>query len=129
MKLLTTLTMTLMMVWAVNAQRVEVLRWPSQATAPAIKLGAEFTAGLPLFRAGLARLPESAVVALCLSQPSLLGLTPAEAVQLQKLTTDYYTRIQADAWCRGAPSALPYCSPNFESTPQYGLSRLLFPPH
>ncbi len=62
------------------AAEVRVLEWESRSTAtPVTGLGREAEAWLPSFRLALATLPESASVALALSQPALLGLPPDQA--------------------------------------------------
>ncbi|MBN8419059.1 MAG: alpha/beta hydrolase [Verrucomicrobia bacterium] len=75
---------------------------PPQFSRPA----ADF---LPMFRLALTTLPESAIVALALSQPAMLGLTPVQAAMMRPLVAERYALIaKSPAYC-GVASALPYC--------------------
>jgi hypothetical protein len=92
-----------------QAQKIEQVTWQTAHTAPPVTLHGSTKEWLPMFRMGLASLPESSVVALCLSQPQLLGLNAKEAATLQKLTAERYALMVKDAVFQKAPSALPYC--------------------
>jgi len=75
---------------------------PPQFSRPA----ADF---LPMFRLALTTLPESAIVALALSQPAMLGLTPAQAAMMRPLVAERYALIAKSPAYSGVGSALPYC--------------------
>lgn len=78
-----------------------------------------------MFRLALNTLPESAIVALALSQPSLLGLTPAQAAKMRPLVAERYTQISSSSAYSGVESALPYCFA--EKRPQEGLALVHVP--
>ena len=65
---------------------------PPQFTRPS----ADF---LPAFRMALTALPESAIVALALSQPALLGLTNAQAGAMRPLVAERYASAGGGALC------------------------------
>ena len=91
---------------------------PPQFTRPA----ADF---LPMFRLALATVPESAIVTLALSQPTLLGLTPAQAGMMRPLVAERYALIAKSPVYSGVSSALPYCFA--EKRPQEGLALVHLP--
>ena len=92
------------------AAEVKILDWESRSTATPVKeLGREADAWLPTFRLALETLPESAIVALALSQPALLGLPPDQAKGLLPLVSRRYEAIAVDTVYARVPSALPYC--------------------
>jgi predicted esterase len=91
---------------------------PPQFTRPA----ADF---LPMFRLALNTLPESAIVALALSQPALLGLTPAQAGMMRPLVAERYALIAKSPVYSSVTSALPYCFA--EKRPQEGLALVHVP--
>lgn len=64
---------------------------------------------LPSFRVAIEWLPESSIVALALSQPSLLGLTQEQSARLQPLVAKRYSLISGSPCYSNAPSAVPYC--------------------
>ncbi len=112
-------------VWAVRADEVIRVTWktthaaaPPQFTRPS----ADF---LPMFRLALATLPESAIVTLALSQPALLGLTPAQAGLMRPLVAERYASIAKSPVYTGVASALPYCFA--EKSPQEGLALVHVP--
>jgi hypothetical protein len=108
-----------------DAQEVIRVTWPTKhASKPAVlqKPAADL---LPAFRAALAILPESNIVAIALSQPAFLGLTEPEAVRLRQLCAERYGLIQKDAIFRKALSALLYCYS--EQTPTQGLASVYRP--
>jgi hypothetical protein len=80
---------------------------------------------LPAFRIGLASLPEASVVALCLSQPQIVGLNAEDGRVLQTLTSERYVAMSKEVLFRGAPSALPYCFA--ETRPTDGLATVHVP--
>ncbi|MDB6005053.1 MAG: hypothetical protein JWR15_2040 [Prosthecobacter sp.] len=91
---------------------------PPQFTRPA----ADF---LPAFRLALTALPESAIVALALSQPALLGLTNAQAATMRPLVAERYALIAKSPVYSSVTSALPYCFA--EKHPQEGLALVHVP--
>lgn len=93
-----------------TAAEVRILEWESRFTAaPVTGLGREAEAWLPTFRLALETLPESAIVALALSQPAVLGLPPDQANGLLPLVTRRYEAMAVDPVYARVPSALPYC--------------------
>lgn len=91
---------------------------PPQFTRPT----ADF---LPAFRLALTALPESAIVALALSQPTLLGLTNAQATTMRPLVAERYALIAKSPVYSSVTSALPYCFA--EQRPQEGLALVHVP--
>ncbi|WP_395737395.1 alpha/beta fold hydrolase [Prosthecobacter sp.] len=75
---------------------------PAQFTPPASDV-------LPAFRMALTALPESAIVALALSQPAVLGLTNEQAATMRPLVAARYELIAQSPVYSGVGSALPYC--------------------
>lgn len=92
------------------AAEVRVVEWESRSTAaPVTGLGREAEAWLPTFRLALETLPESAIVALALSEPAMLGLPPDQADELLPLVSRRYEMMAVDPVYARVPSALPYC--------------------
>lgn len=92
------------------AAEVRILEWETRSTAaPVTGLGREAEAWLPTFRLALETLPESAIVALALSQPALLGLPADQANGLLPLVSRRYEAIAVDPVYARVPSALPHC--------------------
>jgi pimeloyl-ACP methyl ester carboxylesterase len=110
---------------SLTAQKVVQVRWESRHTAPPVKLSGSSDEWLPAFRMALLTLPEAAIVALCLSQPQMLGLPEKDAEKLQRLTTQRYKLISADPVFQRVPTALPYCYS--ESKPSQGLATVYLP--
>jgi len=99
--------------------------WPTNSGAPPVQLESNASQLLPAFRLALTTLPEASIVSLALSQPPLLGLTPAQAATLQPLTAQRYRLMAESALYSQAPSALPYC---FSSEkPKNGLATVYVP--
>lgn len=107
------------------AQKVMQVRWESAHTSPPIKLGGPAGDWLPAFRMALQTLPESAIVALSLSQPQILGLSAKDAKKLQRLTAERYAMMAGDSLFQRVPTALPYCYS--ESRPKEGLATVYVP--
>lgn len=80
---------------------------------------------LPMFRLALNTLPDSAIVTLALSQPAMLGLTPAQAATMRPLVAERYALIAKSPVYSGVASALPYCFA--EKRPQEGLALVHLP--
>ena len=80
---------------------------------------------LPAFRAGLALLPESAIISMALSQPKILGLPPEDSRKLGPLIAAQYELIATDTELSAARSHLAYCFS--ASRPTHGLARLSYP--
>lgn len=78
-----------------------------------------------MFRLALNTLPESAIVTLALSQPAMLGLTPAHAATMRPLVAERYALIATSPAYSGVASALPYCFA--EKRPQEGLALVHLP--
>lgn len=106
-------------------QQIIQVRWPTTQAAPPVALNQGAREWLPAFRLALTSLPEASIVALCLSQPQMLGLAQEDGQVLQKLTTDQYALMGRDALFQGVPSALPYCFS--ESRPAGGLATVYVP--
>jgi predicted esterase len=85
------------------------VRWPTTHAAPPVTLQGNAKDLMPAFRIGLASLPESSVVAACLTQPQMLGLNAKDGRTLQDLTAERYAVMAKDALFQSAPSALGYC--------------------
>jgi predicted esterase len=96
-------------VQSVLIAEVASLSWDTKVAAPVQTLPGDAPQLLPAFRMSLSMLPESAVVNLALSQPSLLGLTEAQAVGLAPRVAKEYERIASSPAFSKIPSQLPYC--------------------
>jgi hypothetical protein len=108
-----------------HAQKVIQLKWPATQAAPPVKLEGAAKDWLPMFRLGLTHLPEASVVAICLSQPQMLGLSAKDGQTLQTLSMERYAAMAKNPVFRTAPSALPYCFA--ESRPTEGLATVHVP--
>src|SRR5688572_729769 len=108
-----------------GAQEVFEVNWPTRSASKPATLAPAAAAYLPAFRTALAILPEPNIVALALSQPAFLGLTPTDAQALQSQVGERYRRIGTDSVFRSAPSALPYCFA--EGTPTNGFALIYRP--
>lgn len=111
-------------VHGLNAQEVLRLDWPTRHAAPPDS-SPEAALYLPVLRASVARLPESNVVSLALTQSSALGLSEADAAKLNTLVSRRYAAIAASAVFKAVPSALGYCLS--ETRPARGLALLYRP--
>jgi hypothetical protein len=107
------------------AQQVMQVRWVSAHTSAPVKLGGSAGDWLPAFRLALQTLPEAAIVSLSLSQPQMLGLSPGDAANLQRLSAERYKLMTGDAVFQQAPTALPYCYS--ETKPNEGLATVYLP--
>jgi predicted esterase len=106
------------------AELVQV-SWPTQHAAPVAKLEPTLQQWLPAFQLALDRAPESAIVSLALSQPTLLGLNLDQAKTLQPLVKLAYEKMAQSEIYGKANSALPY---NFSSVrPTLGLASVYLP--
>jgi hypothetical protein len=101
------------------------VRWATVHAVPPVAFSGAAKDLLPAFRLGLASLPESSIVALCLSQPQVLGLSAEDARVLQGLTLDRYAIMAKEALFQTAPSALLYCFA--EAKPAEGLATVHVP--
>jgi pimeloyl-ACP methyl ester carboxylesterase len=114
--------------WLANslpAQSVTPLTWPTRHAAPPASDTPEVAPYLPLLRASIGRLPESALVNLALMQSSALGLSDADARQLSELVTRRYAAIAASPVFKNIPSSLGYCLS--ETRPRQGFALLYQP--
>lgn len=103
------------------------VQWTSTHTAPPPELTGNAKALLPAFRASLSILPESAIIALALSQPQLLDLPRSSAQQMAPLISQRYERIASDPLFGKAASVMGYCYG--ETKPTQGFARIYCPPH
>ncbi|HSI15920.1 MAG TPA: alpha/beta hydrolase [Chthoniobacter sp.] len=110
-----------------TAQGADVLQvtWPTTHASEPPHLTPEAARLLPAFRLGVQALPEAATVALVLSQPTLLNLTPTQAGRLAPLTAERYRLMAQSPTFAKAASALPYCYS--EQKPDYGLASVYVP--
>lgn len=111
--------------WAVHADEVIRVTWKTTHSAAPPQFSRPAADFLPMFRLALTTLPESAIVALALSQPAMLGLTPAQAAMMRPLVADRYALIAKSPAYSGVASALPYCFA--EKRPQEGLALVHVP--
>lgn len=111
--------------WAVHADEVIRVTWKTTHSAAPPKFSRPAADFLPMFRLALSTLPESAIVALALSQPSMLGLTPEQAAMMRPLVAERYALIAKSPAYSGVASALPYCFA--EKRPQEGLALIHVP--
>jgi pimeloyl-ACP methyl ester carboxylesterase len=110
---------------AANAQEVLRLAWPTRHAAPPASGTPEVAPYLPLLRASLNRLPESALVNLALMQSSSLGLSSSDADKLSGLVARRYELIAASPVFKNVPSTLGYCLA--ETRPPQGLALIYRP--
>ena len=108
-----------------SAQDVLRVTWATKHASRPAALQKPAADILPAFRAALAILPESNIVAMALSQPAFLGLSEPEAFRLRQLCGERYGLIQKDATFRKVLSALPYCYSEHTST--QGLANVYRP--
>ncbi len=111
--------------WAVHADEVIRVTWKTTHAAAPPQFSRPTADFLPMFRLALTTLPESAIVALALSQPAMLGLTPAQAAMMRPLVAERYALIAKSPAYSGVASALPYCFA--EKRPQEGLALVHVP--
>jgi len=111
--------------WAVYADEVIRVAWKTTLAAAPPQFSRPTADFLPMFRLALTTLPESAIVALALSQPALLGLTPAQAAMMRPLVAERYALIANSPAYSGVESELPYCFA--EKRPQEGLALVHVP--
>ena len=111
--------------WAVHADEVIRVTWKTTHAAAPPQFSRPAADFLPMFRLALTTLPESAIVALALSQPAMLGLTPAQAAMMRPLVAERYALIAKSPAYSGVASALPYCFA--EKRPQEGLALVHVP--
>lgn len=111
--------------WAVHADEVFRVTWKTTHAAAPPQFSRPTADFLPMFRLALTTLPESAIVALALSQPAMLGLTPAQAAMMRPLVAERYALIAKSPAYSGVASALPYCFA--EKRPQEGLALVHVP--
>lgn len=108
-----------------HADEVIPVTWKTTHAAAPPEFSRPAADFLPMFRLALTTLPESAIVALALSQPALLGLSPAQAATMRPLVAERYARIANSPVYSGVASALPYCFA--EKCPQEGLALVHLP--
>lgn len=108
-----------------DADEVIQVTWKTAHAAPPPQFTRPASDYLPAFRLGLAALPESAIVALALSQPALLGLTPQQAAEMRAPVAARYALIARSEVYSAIPSALPYCFA--EKRPSEGLALVHVP--
>ncbi|MHB1082530.1 MAG: alpha/beta hydrolase [Prosthecobacter sp.] len=111
--------------WTVHADEVIRVTWKTTHAATPPQFSRPAADFLPMFRLALTTLPESAIVALALSQPAMLGLTPAQAAMMRPLVAERYALIAKSPAYSGVASALPYCFA--EKRPQEGLALVHVP--
>lgn len=85
------------------------LSWETKQASPVQTIGSDAQPLLPAFRVALKTFPESTIVALALSQPPLLGLTPTQSATIAPLVAKRYELIAGSRDYSNAPSLLPYC--------------------
>ncbi len=110
---------------ALRADEVIRVTWKTASAAAPPQFNRPAADFLPMFRLALNTLPESAIVTLALSQPALLGLTPAQAATMRPLVVERYALIAKSPAYSGVASALPYCFA--EKRPQEGLALVHLP--
>lgn len=111
--------------WAVRADEVIRVTWKTTHAAAPPQFSRPAADFLPMFRLALTTLPESAIVALALSQPALLGLTPAQAATMRPLVAERYALMAKSPVYSGVASALPHCFA--EKRSQEGLALVHLP--
>lgn len=104
-----------------QAREVVMLTWETNDASPPPALAPAATQWLPIFRVALGTLPESATVAMALSQPAILGLPASTQKTLLPLVARRYELIAADPAFSKAPSALPYCFSAQKPTTGYAM--------
>jgi hypothetical protein len=118
---------SLWLLLTLSASAAEVLQvtWPTQHGAPPPVVSGQAAQFLPAFRTALKNLPEGMIVALALTQPALLGLTPEHSQTLRPLVAARYQAISESETYRNAPSALGYCYSPFKA--ENGLASVHVP--
>ena len=111
--------------WAVHADEGIQVTWKTTHAAAPPQFSRPAADFLPMFRLALSTLPEAAIVTLALSQPAMLGLTPAQAAMMRPLVAERYALIAKSPVYAGVASALPYCFA--EKRPQQGLALVHVP--
>ena len=108
-----------------HAQEVIQLTWPSRFAAEPQSVPGDASAFLPAFRLAINTFPEANILALALTQPTMLGLTSEQATRLQPQFTDVYHRLAESDLYGKTKSALPYCFA--DKKPDYGLATVYVP--
>lgn len=108
-----------------SAAEVVGISWDSTHACEPAKLAVGGDDWLPVFRASLRVLPESAIVKLSLSQPARLGLSPAQAAELRPLAAERYRLMDSSPVYSKAPSLLSYCFS--DRKPAKGMANLYLP--
>jgi predicted esterase len=125
MRLAILLTALLLAILPGRSAEVIQVAWQTDHAASPVKAQASGLDYLPAFRVVIQSLPESSIVALALSQPTVLGLTEQQASRLQPLMAQRY-RLMAESSCYAkALSALPYCFS--AQRPRVGLASAYVP--
>lgn len=112
-------------VFALHAEEVLRVTWKTANAAAPPEFTRPAADYLPVFRLALNTLPESAIVTLALSQPAMLGLTPAQAAMMRPLVAERYALIAKSSVYSSVGSALPFCFA--EKRPQEGLALVHVP--
>lgn len=109
------------------SRSAEILRvsWKTAHAASPPQFSPPASDYLPGFRLALSVMPESAIVALSLSQPALLGLTQTKAASMRAPVAERYALIAKSPEYSAVASALPYCFA--EKRPQEGLALVHVP--
>lgn len=108
-----------------RAQEVLRVTWPTRHAAAPADDTPEAAPYLPLVRASLDRMPESAVVKLALKQASTFGFSSGDADVLGELVNRRYAKIAADPAFKNVESTLPYCLA--ETRPRQGVALVYRP--
>lgn len=124
MRLLSILA-SLVLTPALFAAEAVGISWDSAHACEPAKLARGGDEWLPAFRVSLCVLPESTMVKLALSQPAQLGLSPAQAKELQPLVAERYRLMDASPVYSKAPSLLAYCFS--DQKPAKGMANLYLP--
>lgn len=108
----------------IHAEVIQIT-WPTVHAAQPVQLPAPAADFLPSFRVALSTLPESSIVALALSQPAILGLSPQQALGLQQGIAQRYQLMEQSPDYTHALSALAYCYS--AQKPATGLASIYVP--
>ncbi len=104
---------------------IRSVSWDTANASPPAVWGAAQANLLPFIQLGVSAFPEYMAVQLTAAGGEALGLSEADADELQRHLVPYYRTMAADPLFKDAPSALPYCYSG--GKPKRGLATVYVP--